>query len=796
MAKSTINVRILGDNKGLNKALGESESMVGAFATNVGKLGLLAGAAVVGGAVAAGVGLFKLGQNFDKEFDKIRIGTGATGDALAGLEDSFKDVLKGNNRATFDTAGTAIADLNTRLGITGDELEALSGQFINLSSITETDVKTNIDNLTRVFGDWEIATGDQATALDQVYRAAQSSGIGLGDLSTSVVQFGAPLRNLGFGFDESLALLAQFNKTGVNTETVFAGMKAGVGKLAKAGEDVPETFSRVVAEIEKLGPGTEATALAIELFGQRAGPDLADAIAGGKFQIDEMLGAITDGTDTINTAAKDTEDFGEKWNGIKNRVLTGLQPLAAKVFDGVGKAMDKLGPYVDRATAWLSVNLPKAAAVVQEWFEKNWPKIQATIAAVFDWLVDDAWPVVQRVLGLIRDGVTEVVAWFEQNWPTIRSTIESVVAWLRDDAWPVIQQVWDGIVTGAQGLYDWFQQYWPRIQATVDQFVTWFRDDAWPVIQQFIEFIRAEFDKLVLWTEENWPKIRETIEGVIEAIVVIIEWVVTAVTYLWEHFGADLIALAESSWESMKNIIQAAIDIVRGIIDTVTSLIRGDWDGAWEGIKTALSGVWDLIKSIVSGALDQIKIAISAAWDEVDDLFAGAWDEIKGFFSDTWDFLKDTVSGGIDSIVGFVADLPGEIASVAAGAFDSIWESFKSIINRIIGAWNNLEFSIPGFDPPGPGPKIPGITLSTPNIPTLATGGVLTGPTLFVGGEYAGARQNPEIVAPRSAMVDAVREAMGDGGGDRIGLQVNGDVRLDGIGVEEVARSINFMMAA
>jgi hypothetical protein len=46
----------------------------------------------------------------------------------------------------------------------------------------------------------------------------------------------------------------------------------------------------------------------------------------------------------------------------------------------------------------------------------------------------------------------------------------------------------------------------------------------------------------------------------------------------------------------------------------------------------------------------------------------------------------------------------------------------------------------------------------------MATGGVLTDPTLFLGGEYPGARRDPEIVAPQSIMRETILDALGDRG--------------------------------
>ena len=176
----------------------------------------------------------------------------------------------------------------------------------------------NVETVARAFGDWGVATEDQAAVMDQLFRASQSSGAGIDDLAGKVTQFGAPLRNLGFGFEDSIALIASFEKNGVNLETVMGGLRQGIGKMAKAGEDVPDTFKRVVSEIENTADASEATRLAIELFGQRAGPDLADSIRNAQFAVEDMLEAIEDGDDSIAAAAKSTTRLSDKMAALKN----------------------------------------------------------------------------------------------------------------------------------------------------------------------------------------------------------------------------------------------------------------------------------------------------------------------------------------------------------------------------------------------------------------------------------------------------------------------------------------------
>ena len=52
----------------------------------------------------------------------------------------------------------------------------------------------------------------------------------------------------------------------------------------------------------------------------------------------------------------------------------------------------------------------------------------------------------------------------------------------------------------------------------------------------------------------------------------------------------------------------------------------------------------------------------------------------------------------------------------------------------------------------------------------FADGGIVSGPTLGLVGEYSGARNNPEVIAP----LDKLRDIMADGGGGVQNIQVQG----------------------
>lgn len=311
--------------------------------------------------LAAGAGLFKLGESFDDAVDKIRIGTGATGDALKGLEDDFEAVYA-TVPSSMEDVSTAIADLNTRLGLNGKPLQDMAEQMLNLARLTNTDVKTAIEAATRMFNDAGITQEDYADALDYTFRVSQSTGIGIDRLQQLMTKFGGPLRQMGFSWQEAAAMLGKFEKEGVNTELVVGSLRIALGKMAKEGiKDPPKALAEITKRIKDAGSAGEANAIALETFGARAGPDMAAAIREGRLDFDELLTSLKNGEDTINGAAKDTEDFAEKFQLLKNKLALALKPLAGEfmktledliptfvdVVKGVGdliKGFNKLSP--------------------------------------------------------------------------------------------------------------------------------------------------------------------------------------------------------------------------------------------------------------------------------------------------------------------------------------------------------------------------------------------------------------------------------------------------------------------
>lgn len=654
--------RVVGDVSDLLKSLDESSKgveefgkktasvggkitkSVGSAVATAGKVAAVGVAGLATAAAGAGVAMFKLGDDFDKAYDTIAIGSGATGEQLEVLKDDFAAVAKSVPEG-FDAAATAVADLNTRLGLSGPELQRLSTQFIDLSRLTGEDLSTNIDKTTRVFGDWGVAAEDTEETLDTLFRASQNSGIGFGELSTKLVQFGAPLRNVGFNLNESTALLSVFNKAGVNTETVIGGLRQGVGKLAKAGEDVPKTFTRVVREIEKLGPGTEATSKAIELFGQRAGPDLADAIAGGKFQIDDFLASIEDGENTIGGTAVAAFSFGEHLSILKNRVLVALEPVATRVFgamsDLMGRVVEAASPMLERFSVWAEDVMPK-------------------VAAVFDSRI---LPALGALVGWIGEQIPKAIELGKSAFEAIRPTLETVATIFTEDVLPALSDMADFLVANLPTAFNVLKGALAALETPLEL-----------------------FGQAIGWISDHGPEVTAAIAALAAVKLAVMIPAVVASTTAWLANAAAVIA---ATWPFV-----AVAAVIAGLAALVVHLYREN-----ETFREIVDNVKDAVVDFLKSALEKVKAflpTLNRAWQVAIEWLGKVWEWVKVGIGIWWDFQKamarfyrEVVSRAIPIIVALgrkigemVVDFVGRVRTWVSTAQD-IWGAIRTAATKV-----------------------------------------------------------------------------------------------------------------
>jgi TP901 family phage tail tape measure protein len=421
----------------------------------------IASAAIVGAGAAGIAGLVAVGDTFDGVVDTIRAGTGATGDALDDLVESAKNVGK-VTPASFDAIGPVVADLNTRLGLTGETLETVTSQVLEAGRVMgqELDVTT----LSSAFSAFGIEGEAVEGAMDKIFVASQATGVGMNDLASIASKVAPSMKGLGYSFEETVGLVGTLEKAGIDATSVTGSMGKALVNLAKDGEKPQEAFRRTLGELEgfvKAGDELKANELAIKLFGTKGSTNFLNAIKSGKINMAELDKIAASSGDTILGVGEDTADFAETWQMFVNRMLVAVEPLASKVFGMVGEALDAVLPKIESMISWAEDNIETV---------KTWATVIGVLAAGI-LVLNGALTVYNVIVGIVG-AATKV--WAGIQWLLNTALLANPITWVVIAIVALIAiltalgvnwgDVFQGLMSGLAGfgsmLADWGKSIW------------------------------------------------------------------------------------------------------------------------------------------------------------------------------------------------------------------------------------------------------------------------------------------------------------------------------------------------
>lgn len=525
----------------ISPTLGKSIKDVAGKLDGVNVKALAAGAAAGGIAIAttkavidAGKYLTDLGGKFDEVNDTIRIGTGATGEALNALVGDFDEVYK-SVPTNMEDASKAVADFNTRLGLSGEPLQEISKQAIQVSNMLGDDLSGVVEGSSEAFQAWNISAEGMGDAMDFVFKASQSTGVGFTELMEKTQQFAPQLKEMGYSFEEATAMVGQLEKAGVNTDEVLAAMKKSVGALAKEGISASEGLDLYYNKIKDAGSATEATTIASEIFGSKAGSTMAAAIRDGTLSVDDFTASLKENGETIMGAAEATMDFPERLQLFKQQAEVALKPLANTMFDSLNSIM----PAVSEAMETLS-------PIIAD--------LSTTLAPLITQLFGSVLPVLSRIMPVIVEIGGKLL---EKLIPPLLKIFTAIM--------PVVMQLLEALMPVLDII---IQLLGPILSLIVS------------LLQPILALISEAFAPLIL-------VLAQLINAALQPLGPIIEWLSGLFT---EVLG--------NAMNNIRPIIDALTTVFSGLIDFVTNVFAGNWKGAWDGIVKTFSGIWDGIVAV------------------------------------------------------------------------------------------------------------------------------------------------------------------------------------------------------
>lgn len=783
MAKGIGNLLVtLGlDTRKMDKALGRAMGRFRSFGRNMKRLGRNMMSNVTGPLTRVGSEAFKVAADFGLSMAKVKAVSGATGDEFARLEQNAKML----GRTTIFTA-SEVSGLQlefAKLGFTATEIEGVTGATLALAQATDSDLAQAAEVAGATLRGFGLDVSETVHVTDVMASAFSSSALDMESFQDAMKYVAPVAKAAGVSIEETTAMLAQMANSGIKGSQAGTSLRMIFQQMATGGGDVATRM----AELAEQGLTLDA---AFDEVGRRAQTALL-VLGEGKTNVDQL-------TESFRNADGSAADMA----GIMDDTAAGAMKRMESAIEGAQIALGTaLAPTIERMSVIVG-NVAMAFTNMDSGMRRTMMIVGGIAAAIGPLLVflpqiSAAFSLVAGVISgpvlLAIGGVIAAVALIRYNWDSIveyftngdgSAFLETLRAAFIS-AVDAIIAVWDLLVTVAVQLWDWFGKHITGAITFIMDFVFDVFKTAFDVINDILHVFISAFQGD--WNS-MWKYIVNALVGAAQLVLKITGDMIAGLLQIIDY-GLNAIGIESNAMDGWNAMVDGAQSTLEGL-----KYEFEDTESAGESLFAKMKTGF----GIFNGGGGSAKPTIANATKESTDDFVvdptndprfrqmrplseilelPPQSKFKTFFNQFRDEL--TNSHELFEQLGQSAQQMGEqfgsafaqIITGAEGGREAMKSALSNIVDTAFRAATAHAIQAATATGANAGPAaafvIPTLIASGmalvrgvfKGLTGFADGGIVSGPVMGLVGEYAGARTNPEVIAP----LNKLKSMLGNG---------------------------------
>ena len=721
-------VRVGADTRGLNKSLGDVKKQMRQTTGNLTQMGKSLSMSLTAPLLGLGALAVKAASDFEFSMAKVQAVSGFTATEMGRLEEQAQELGASTSKSASDVAELQLE--LAKLGKTSTEIEQMTEGVLSLSVAFDTELGETARVVGATLNQFGLEASESGRIVDNMAVLFGSSALDLEKFDAAMRTVGPTASDMGLSVEEAGAALGVLVNAGVDASTAGTALTKSLVTLAKEGMTGKEA-------IEALTTGQLNTAQAFEVFGDRAGK-VIPILQKSTEKYAELTEKQIEGTGAALKARKILEDTAQGgFDRLRSSVEAlgislgdALLPIVKKMADSIASFASKLAGMSDGAKTAVIVVGALAGAIgpillILPNLVSGLKLARIAMLAMNASMISNPFGAVAMAIGLVVGGLIALNSAATDGASKTDQLKESLGGLTLDEQ--------ANQIAGATAAQKAFVEQIESEKKAIEELA--------PITSEATNSQAGrDLKKLTAQLAEANKELKamQTLEeGVALKLESLAESADTAAgdeTSGVNGLGKSLKALAPAAMEALKPLEAMGI-----VTEPLTQSLAG--------VSTAVS---DMV-SEVTPELQQFNEDVGVAIMGAARTAAVGFGMIVG---------KGLVMGtGLKGVgkmlLGVFADLAIQLGTLAIGygiAIDAIKLSLATLAGPLAIAAGIALVAL------GSGVHAAvAKSAQDAGVPAFADGGIVSGPTLGLVGEYPGAKTNPEVIAP----LDKLRSMLG-----------------------------------